>query len=106
MSAYELRTYQIAPDRMAAVIDVMKELVEPIMPDSIEGIGYWSSPDEKTLYWIAKHDSLDLIKTNWDRFHADPRWVEGLAARKALEPIVTHVASVSMLGRDGLPPLV
>lgn len=105
MSAYELRTYQIAPGMMAAIEDVMKELVQPLMPDyAMQGVGFWATPDESTLYWIVRHESIGAIQSDWDRFHADQRWSDGMAKRQALEPIVTSVATVSLVSRRDLPP--
>ena len=102
MSAYELRTYQIAPDKL----EDMLNLVQPIMPDyHMEGIGYWSKSDGTVFYYVVRHHDVDAIASDWDRFHADPRWKSGMAERKSKEPIVTHVETAPLIGVPGLPPL-
>lgn len=105
MSAYELRIYQIAPGKIGVIQEIFRDLVIPMMPDySIEGIGYWASLDHATLYYIVRHESLDVIGENWDRFHADPRWVPGLAARERGETVVTSTKSVPLVGIAGMLP--
>ncbi len=105
MSAYELRTYQIAPDKMLDIEEVMRALVQPIMPDhNMEGIGYWAKPDGTVFYYIVRHRDVEGIASDWDSFHADSRWKMGMAERKGKEPIVLHVESDPLLGIPGLPP--
>ncbi len=105
MSAYELRTYQIAPDRMLDVEEIMRDLVQPIMPDyNMEGVGYWAKQDGTVLYYVVRHRDVEAIASNWNSFHEDPRWKSGMEERKSKEPIVTHVETVPLLGIAGLPP--
>ena len=105
MSAYELRVYKIAPGKWGALQDVFRELVLPLMPEyAMEGVGFWATPDEVTFYWIVRHDGAEAITSNWDRFHADPRWVSGLTAREQGDPFVTGVESIPLADIPGLPP--
>ena len=105
MSAYELRIYTVAADRMPVLRSIFHDLVIPMLSDySIESVGYWSTPDECKLYYIVRHESQDAIAENWDRFHADPRWKPGLAAREQGETVVEATQSVPLLGIEGLPP--
>jgi len=105
MSAYELRTYWIAPDKMLDVEEIMRDLVQPIMPDyNMEGIGYWAKPDSTVLYYVVRHRDVKLIASDWDSFHADPRWKSGMAERKSKEPIVTYVETATLVEIPGLPP--
>lgn len=105
MSAYELRIYQIAPGKMKVIQSIFSELVVPMLPDyGIESIGYWSTPDETTLYYVVRHASLAVIHENWDRFHADPRWKPGLTEREQGQTVVTRTESVPLVGMAGLPP--
>ena len=106
MSAYELRTYQIAPDKMPDIEEIMRNLVEPIMPDyNMEGVGYWAKPDGTVFYYVVRHRDVEVIASDWDSFHADPRWKSGMAERKSKEPIVIHVETAPLVGIPGLPPL-
>ncbi len=51
MSAFELRVYKIAPGEMAVIEDIFRALVLPMLSDyAIESVGYWSTPDDTTLY--------------------------------------------------------
>ena len=105
MSAYELRVYQIAPGKIGVIQEIFRDLVIPMLPEySIESVGYWAAPDDATLYYIARHDSLNVIDENWKRFHADPRWAPGLAARERGQTVVTDTKSVPLVGIPGTPP--
>lgn len=105
MSAYELRTYQIAPSKMVDVEEIMRNLVQPIMPDyNMEGVGYWARPDGTVLYYVVRHRDVETIASDWDSFHADPRWKSGMEERKSKEPVVTHVETAPLIGIPGLPP--
>jgi len=53
---------------------------------------------------VVRHDSLDVIDGNWNRFHADPRWRPGLAAREHGKTVVISTKSVPLAGIAGLPP--
>lgn len=105
MSAYELRTYQIAPDKMPDVTEIMRNLVQPILLDyNMEGIGYWAKPDGTVLYYVVRHNDLEVLAADWDKFHADQRWKDGMEQRKSKEPIVIHVETAPLIGLLGLPP--
>lgn len=106
MPVYELRTYQIASGGMPTVESIFRELVAPMLPDyAMKGIGFWASADDTTLYYIVEHDSETVIRENWDRFHADPRWQLGLAEREHGKSAVTHTESVPLRGIEGLSPI-
>ena len=105
MSAYELRTYQIAPNKMPEMEQVLRDLVQTIMPDyNMEGVGYWSTPDGSVLYYVVRHRELEVIASDWEEFHADPRWLRGVEQRKYEDSVVTHVATASLVAIPGLPP--
>lgn len=104
MSAYEMRIYQVAPGSMSAIQQAFRELVVPLMREySMEGIGYWVASDNQ-IYWVVRHESIDAIQPDWDRFHADPRWKEGLAARNGGAAMVVSQQSFPLMGIPGLPP--
>ncbi len=106
MSAYELRIYEIAEDGLETVFTIFRELVVPMLPDyRIKSFGYWASADGRTLNYVVEHESLDAIEGNWKRFHADPRWKPGLAAREGGRKVVMKTSSVPLVGIAGLPPL-
>ena len=106
MSAYELRIYTVAAGEMPVLHGIFRDLVLPMLPDySIASVGYWSTPDQRTLYYIVRHASVAAITGNWDRFHADPRWQPGLAERQHGRTVVENTQSVPPLGIEGLPPL-
>jgi hypothetical protein len=106
MKAYELRIYQVAPGKMEVLQGIFHELVIPMLPDyAIGSIGYWSTLDGLTLYYLVSHDSLNVMEDNWEHFHADLRWKPGLAAREQGQTVVTGTESVPLVGIAGLPPL-
>ena len=99
MSAYELRIYRVAPGKMPVLATICRELVLPMLPDyGIGSVGYWSTPDQRSLYYIVRHASLDAIAGNWERFHADPRWKPGLVARQQGQTVVEDTQSVPAAG--------
>lgn len=105
MSAYELRIYSIAPGRMADIQEAFRALVAPLMAEhDMAGLGYWAAPDGSKLYYVVRHHDLGAIAGDWDRFHADPRWVEGIGMRERGSPFVTGIESVPLAGVDGLAP--
>lgn len=105
MPAYELRIYRVAPGEMATLETIFRELVLPMLPDfGIRSIGYWKAPDESSFDYIVEHDDLAAISPNWDRFHADPRWVAGLSHHRGDRTVVENVQSIPLVGVTGLPP--
>jgi hypothetical protein len=106
MGAYELRIYDVAGREMATLETIFRELVLPMLPDfGISGIGYWKAPDDSTFTYVVEHDELAAIQSNWDRFHADPRWSVGLRRLRGERTVVQQVRSVALVGVAGLPPL-
>ena len=104
MSAYELRSYQIAPGKMDTIQTIFRELVIPMLGDfGIESVGYWATPEGDALHYIVRHDSLNAIEGNWDRFHADPRWKPGLQAREKGETVELETKAVPLVAIPGLP---
>ena len=105
MSVYELRIYDIMPGKMDAIQGVMRELMVPLMPTyGMEAVGFWKASDEDTIYWIVRHDGLDAIVPNWDRFHGDAGGQRALAARTGGNPFVKRQRGLPLVGVPGLPP--
>lgn len=104
-SAYELCIYQIAEGEMDLMQDIFRDLLVPMLPEySIEGVGYWATPDDATIYYVMRHASLEAGAPNWELLHADPRWTSGLDARGQGREVVTDVQSVPLVGVSELPP--
>ncbi len=104
MRAYELRIYDVAAGMMPTMRRIFHDLVLPMLSDyAIESVGYWSTPEERKLYYVVRHESLEAIVGNWDRFHDDPGWKRGLAERVEGRTVVEATQSVPLLGIEGLP---
>jgi hypothetical protein len=85
---------------------VLRELALPMMPDyGMKAVGFWADQATSTLYQISRHDSRNMIESNWGRFHADPRWVVGLKGRRQDRVVVKGVKTIFLAGIAGLPPL-
>ena len=104
-SAYDLRVYHVAEEELETLERVLRELALPMMPDhGMEAIEVWADRGSNMLYQISRHDSLDAIKGNWDRLHADPRWQAGLKALRQDRIVVKAVRTTLLTGIAGLPP--
>ncbi len=100
-----MRFYTIAPGKMAAIQALMREIMVPLLAEyGITALGFWAVPDGSEIYWAVRHDSLEEIGPNWERFHADPRWKQAIAERTQGVPFVQQQRSVPLLGVAGLPP--
>lgn len=105
-SVYDLRIYDVAEGELGTLERVLRELAAPMMPDyGMKAVGFWAAPERNKLYQISQHESADVIKSNWDRFHADPRWQTGLRKRRQDRVVVKGVETISLVGIVGLPPL-
>ena len=90
---------------MPDVENIVRNLVQPIMPDyKMEGIGHWANPSGTVLHYVVRHRNLEAVAADWNGFHADSRWKAGWKKRKSKEPIVTHVETIPLVGLSGLPP--
>jgi len=85
---FELRTYTAAPGRLAALNARFRDhTLSLFAKHGITNIGYWTpAPGEKgaedTLVYFVAHASREAAAASFDKFRADPAWIE---ARKASE---------------------
>ncbi|KQV17310.1 hypothetical protein ASC97_30530 [Rhizobium sp. Root1203] len=86
---------------------VLNELALPMMPDfGIDSLGLWAEEEANKLYQISRHTSLEDVQNNWDRFHADPRWQEGLARIRQDRVARGEGDDGPLRPINGLPPAV
>lgn len=105
MSAYELRVYQVVPGQMASLRSLMRDVLVPLAREhAMHAIGFFATPDDTAAYWLVRHESLDAIGSDWDRFHADQRWTDALRQRNAGQSMLTGQQSIPLVGLAGLPP--
>lgn len=104
VGAYDLRIYDVLEGEMETLLQVLAELALPTMPEfGIEPVGFWTEETTDRLFQISSHSRLEDVQSNWDSFHADPRWQEGLARIRQDRVIVKKVETVLLRGLDGLP---
>ena len=83
MGAYDLRVYHVADGQFETLELVLRELALPMMPEyGMRTVGFWADRDANTLYQISEHESLEVVEGNWNRFHADPRWLSSGRRRR------------------------
>lgn len=105
MAAYDLRIYDVAEGEFDMLERVLRELALPLMPDhGMEPVGFWADKAANRLYQISRHSSLSAVQGNWDRFHADSRWVPGLQERRGERSAVSRVTTTLLTGIQGMPP--
>ena len=103
--AYDLRVYDVAEGQLRTLEGVLRDLALPMMPDyGMEPIGFWADEASNRLYQITRHESLEAVPGNWDRFHADPRWAAGLQQRRGEQSAVKSVTTTLLTGIGGMPP--
>ena len=105
MKAYELRTYEVAEGKMEPLRSVMRDVMVPLMREyAMEAIAFFALPDNSGVYWLVQHESLDVIASDWDRFHADQRWKHAIRERTQGNSFLTGEQSIPLTGMAGLPP--
>jgi hypothetical protein len=103
--AYDLRVYDVADGEMETLERVLREFALPMMPDyGMSAVCFWTDRSSNRLYQISRHERLDVIEGNWDRFHADPRWGAGLKERRPDRVVVKGVKTIVLTGIPGMPP--
>jgi hypothetical protein len=106
-SVYDLRIYDVTTGELETLERILRDLALPMMPEyGMNAIGFWVDRESNTLYQLTRHDSFDSIQSNWDKFHADPRWQIGLKERRQDRIVVKDVKTVFLKGAAGLPPFI
>ena len=105
MTVCELRTYQVGEGKMQALRSLMQDVIIPRMREyAMEAAGFFATPDNSAVYWFVQHESLDKIRSDWDRFHADKRWTDAVQERTHGDSLLTGQQSIPLTGLPGLPP--
>ncbi|CAI6085527.1 NIPSNAP family protein [Cohnella sp. JJ-181] len=82
---YELRTYQMKPGRLQAMLDRFKsDTLGLFAKHQMKVIQFWVDTDESKdrLYYVLEHPDMTSRERNYKAFMEDPEW---LAARKRTE---------------------
>lgn len=90
---YELRVYDAAPDRAAALRRRFSdELVPRFFPrHGIELVGLFATGgDEGRLTYVTRFASETARAAAWEAFSADPEWQAARAASEADGPLIAN----------------
>jgi len=95
---YELRTYRIPGGRMPDILKRFETITFEIFKrHGIEVAGFWTRDDANELVYLCKFESKDAMEKAWDRFRADPEWVDARKQTEANGPIVDEVISHTLI---------
>jgi pimeloyl-ACP methyl ester carboxylesterase len=103
---WELRIYHTSPNNLGNLLERFRGFtVKRFEKYGIINKAYWTTTDEKEgdkLIYFLTHPSPDAQKAAFDKFRADPEWIE---VRKASEvkgggPLTTKVESIFMYPTD------
>ncbi len=105
MNAYELRIYHIAAGKMEALRTLMQEVMVPLMGEyAMEAVSFFATQDDTAVYWLVAHNSHDGVAADWDRFHADPRWMDAIRRHTQGTSFLTGQQSIHLRSLQVLPP--
>jgi hypothetical protein len=106
---FELRTYQAAPGRAAALHDRFRTHTLGLFArHGIEVVGFWvprgadGTPTDRLVYLLAFADRAAATAA-WDAFRADPDWVAAKAGSEQDGSLTTSIESVFLDPTDYSP---
>jgi len=93
---YELRTYNVTPGKMPALLDRFDKITLDFWKTyGFRPIGFWTvviGESNQVLYYMLQWDSLADREKKWAAFQSDPDWI---AKRAETEKNGALVASIS-----------
>ncbi|NBD23724.1 NIPSNAP family protein [Paenibacillus glycinis] len=96
---YELRMYDIVPGRMPAILDRFRDdTIKLFAKHDMKVTQFWIDADEASnrLYYLVEHADMDARNLNYERFRADPEWLEVRRVSEQDGPLVDKQESVFM----------
>ncbi len=90
---FELRSYQVAPGRLAELVDNAERFAVPLQQaNGFDVVGCWTrDPDEDDhadFVYLLRWESQLARQEHWQRFLSDTRWTERQADTGANGPLV------------------
>jgi hypothetical protein len=96
---YELRTYEVLPGRMPALLQRFENLTGRMFErHGIRAVGYWTDMVGRndSLTYILAWENLTEREARWGAFQRDPEWIAGRAKSEESGPIVARVINTIM----------
>ncbi|WP_219834210.1 NIPSNAP family protein [Paenibacillus sp. R14(2021)] len=96
---YELRIYDVHPGKMQTIRDRFRDHVIALFAKHDMRITlFWEDAEEvnNRLYYVVEHDDMDARNLNYERFRADPEWIEVKRVSEQGGPIVKKQESIFM----------
>ncbi len=103
---YELRIYECAPGRIAALHERFRNVTRKMFEKhQITVVGYWEDVigESNRLVWIIRWESMADRETKWGAFSTDPEWLAARAKSEESGPIVARVRNSLMRPTDYSP---
>lgn len=93
----ELRVYQCAPGRLAALQErFAKHTLGFFKKHGIEPVGFWTTlvgESNHELTYLLKWQDMAERERKWNAFQADPEWIARRTESEAERPIVANIKS-------------
>lgn len=108
---YELRTYHVAPGKMAALHKRFREhTLKLFAKHGITSLGYWERLDkegqpENKLSFLLSYPTRAAREASWKAFMADPDWQAAFKASEANGPLVTKAENPYLTATDYSPAI-
>lgn len=100
----EMRVYYCAPTRLPALLDRFRSsTLDFFKKHGIEQIGFWTTlvgPDNHTLTYLLKWDSMAQREERWNAFQSDRDWIATRAKTEKDHPIVVRIENSFMTPTD------
>ena len=104
---YELRIYEAAPGKMAALQARFRDhTLEIFERHGIKNVGYWTASvgdwNDKLIYIVAFEDEGQRARA-WASFRDDPEWQQVRAASEVDGPLTTRITNALWAPTDFSP---
>jgi hypothetical protein len=76
---YEMRVYDVSPGKMEAIIERFdKHVVALFDKHGMTIKHFWVDADDANnrLFYVVEHSDMETRNANYERFRADPAWIE------------------------------
>jgi NIPSNAP len=98
--SFELRIYHANPGKIELLLARFRDHTDKILAHhGIQSIGYWvDDTNPLDLIYIVKHAGDPVV--NWQRFVADPEWIDVKAKSEINGSLVASIESRYMVPTD------
>jgi len=104
---YELRTYEAAPGKMAALQTRFREhTMDLFARHGMRVVGFWTYAHggwTNQLVYMMSYDSMEQRDAQWAAFSSDPDWQRARAASEEAGPLTTRIRSDLLRPTDFSP---